>query len=86
MGCVTLPSETVFSLSNRKQGYLPPPLGSGGRIRKDTCQTSVGLLDAGKEVARSRVTYSQEGGEENSQRRGEEGLREGRGMAGILTS
>lgn len=37
-------------------------------IRKDTCQTSVGLLDAGKEVTRSQVTYSRAGGEENNQR------------------
>lgn len=55
-------------------------------IRKDTCQTSVGLLDAGKEVTRRQVTYSQAVGEENNQRSGEEGLREGKGMAGILTS
>lgn len=47
----------------------------------------MGLLDAGKEVTRSQVTYSQAGGEENNQRSGEEELRaEGKGMAGILTS
>lgn len=55
-------------------------------IRKDTCRTSVGLLGAGQEVTRSQVTYSQAGGEENNQGSGEEGLGEGKGMAGILTS